>query len=306
MSIQLALASKEFEIIGLTTVYGNVDVETTTINALHLLHLANRPEIPVAKGAAKPLYRPFGGGVPFVHGQDGQGNTWQPISPLQAIGMAAEDFMIDRIKNAPNEIVIAALGPLTNLARALQKAPEIQHLVKEIVCMGGNAFCTGNATPAAEANILSDPEAADLVLGADWPVTMVGLDVTHKILLRSEDLREISTVNTLLNRHVSAAYVFYLDFFGKTNNIDGTYIHDASVFVYLLHKEWFTTIKYPVRVETEDCISLGKTWPSTGTSDDEEGVALRPWKNRPKVTICTDVQSRKVVQFIKKCLIKGC
>ncbi|MCH7974244.1 MAG: nucleoside hydrolase [Bacteroidetes bacterium] len=299
MAIQLALNSKEFEILGLTTVFGNIDVNIATTNALRLLYLANKPTIPVAKGASKPLNREFSGGVPFVHGEDGQGNTWQPASPLLPINNPADEFIIEQILKFPNELTIAAIGPLTNIASALHRNPEIQDLVIEIVIMGGNAFCSGNATPAAEANILSDPEAADIVLGANWAITMVGLDVTHKIILHKDVLEEISLFDSSLNKQVTSAYIFYQDFFMKTNKIEGTYVHDSSVFAYLINKSLFKTLQFPIRVETTDCLSIGKTWPSLGESDYEEDEALKPWDNRPKINICVGVDNNAVVELLK-------
>ncbi len=305
MAIQLALASKEFEILGLTTIFGNVNVDLATTNALRLLQLAHKTEIPVAKGVSKPLQGEFTGGVPFVHGDDGQGNTWQPHSTLSPINTPADEFIIEQILKFPKQVTIAALGPLTNLALALSKKPEIQLMVKEIVLMGGNAFCAGNATPAAEANMLSDPHAADIVMGAKWPITLVGLDVTHKTILLNETINQISQYNAPLNNYVMQAYQFYLDFFRRVNKIDGTYVHDASVFAYLIDRTLYKTVKHPIRVETQECLSKGKTWPSLGDSDHEEGEALQPWKNRPKVTICVDVDSKKVIELIQKRLTNG-
>ncbi|MEW7289177.1 nucleoside hydrolase [Aquimarina sp. 2304DJ70-9] len=299
MAIQLALASKEFKILGLTTVFGNVNIDLATTNTLRLLQLANRTEIPVAKGASKPLKGKFMGGVPFVHGDDGQGNTWRRPSILSPINTPADEFIIEQVLKFPKQVTIAALGPLTNLALALSKKPEIQKMVKEVIFMGGNAFCAGNATPAAEANMYSDPNAADIVLGAKWPITMIGLDVTHKTILSKETIEEISEFDSPLNNHIAEAYQFYQDFFIKVNKIDGTYVHDSSVFVYLINKNIYQTVSYPVRVETQECLSKGKTWPSLGESDHEERIALKPWKNRPKVTICIDVDHQKAIELLK-------
>lgn len=304
MALQFALASKEFYILGITTVFGNVDIEQTTKNALRLLHLANRSDIPVAKGASKPVQGEFLGGVPFVHGYDGQGNTWKPAGPLKPIDIGAEEFIIEQVLRYPNQVSIAALGPLTNLARALDKEPKIQDKVKEIVFMGGNAFCSGNATPTAEANMLSDPEAADKVLGANWPMTMVGLDVTHKTLLSRDTLNRISLFRLPLNDFVMEAYQFYQDFFMKANKIDGTFVHDSSVIAYLIDRNLYKTVEYPVRVETQHSISRGKTWPSLGESDHEGAKALEPWRNRPKIKICLDVEDRKVIQLLVQRLIQ--
>lgn len=304
MAIQFALASEEFEILGLTTVFGNVDVEKATINALRLLHLGGRPEIPVSKGAANPLRGKFMGGVPFVHGKDGQGNTWQPKSPLRPVSLPADEFIIEQIVRFPNQVTIAALGPLTNLASALRRKPEIQNKVKEIVLMGGNAFCSGNATPAAEANVLSDPHAADIVLGANWPVTMVGLDVTHKTILGKKTLEEISEFKSPLNNYVMDAYQFYQECFMRVNSVPGTFVHDSSVIAYLIDRSLYKTISFPVKIETQECISKGKVWPSLGDSDCEGGDALRPWQGRPTIDICVEVNSKGVVQLLKDHLMK--
>ena len=239
------------------------------------------------------------GEYPFIHGDDGQGNTHKPPSNRSALGISAAEFIIDQIKKFPGELTLAALGPLTNLAEALKAAPEIGGLVKEVVFMGGNAFCPGNATPAAEANILSDPLAADLVMGAKWPITMIGLDVTHKTLLTREIFDEIAHHNSPINKHVTSAYLFYLDFFKRVNKIDGTYLHDTSVFTYLLDPALYKTVSHPIRVELKDGISKGKTWPSVGDTDQEEREALRPWKNRPKVTICVDVEGAKIIDLLR-------
>jgi inosine-uridine nucleoside N-ribohydrolase len=297
MAIQIAMNSEEFEIIGLTTVFGNVSVERATINALRLVHISGR-SIPVVKGAANPLKGKFNGGVPFVHGDDGQGNTWQEESPLSSLEISAFEFLEQQISLNKNEITIIAIGPLTNLALALELNPSIAGLVREIIIMGGNAFCSGNATPAAEANVLSDPDAADLVLGAGWPITMVGLDVTHKVLMHNSLLSRIAEGDNPLNKYVASTFPFYRDFFMHTNKIEGIFVHDSSAIIYCLHPEYFNTIACAVRVETSGSISRGKTWPSLGDSDHEEGEALIPWRGRPKVNICIDVDVEAVLKTI--------
>lgn len=297
MAIQMALNSPELDIIGLTTIYGNVGLELCTANALRLLDLAKRSDIPVAKGAAKPLKRPFSGGVPFVHGDDGQGNTFRPESQRKSIDPSAVDFIISQVKKYPNEVILATLGPLTNIALALEKAPKIQELVKEVVIMGGNAFWTGNASPAAEANILNDPEAADMVLGASWPMTMIGLDVTENTLISSMELAEIkANSDSAINRYVSEAYHFYEAFYLSHNYINGSFLHDPSVISYILDKTIFSGSSYAIRVETTDGLSLGKTWAAKGDLDRE---ALSHWRNRPLVNVMTEVNNEKLVSLVK-------
>ena len=186
LAIFMALTSPELEVIGLTTIFGNAEVAVTTRNALALLEIAGCSEIMVAAGAAKPLAGLYGGAVPHIHGKDGQGDCGMIAPSGRPVGLSAEKFLRETVMAHPSEVTIVAIGPLTNLALALQAEPEIARQVERVVIMGGNALVPGNATPAAEANILNDPEAADFVFGATWPVTMVGLDVTHQALLTDD------------------------------------------------------------------------------------------------------------------------
>ena len=299
MAIQVLLNSPEIEVLGLTTIYGNVDLEKTTTNALRLLEIAGRIDIPVAKGAAKPLSRPFGGGVAFVHGEDGQGNTFREPSKNGIHHLPAIDFISEEVKKYPNEITLVAVGPLTNLALFIQKYPELIPLLKEVIIMGGNAFCPGNATPSAEANIFNDPEAADMVFATNWQISMVGLDVTEKVFMSSEQLTKIASRSSDINKYVSEATVFYLEFYKKNNKIDGIFVHDSSAVAYLLNRDLFTVASYPLLVEKIDSPSLGKTWPMLDKAPDfEERPTLKPWQNRPNVDICVDVQTEAVLELI--------
>jgi inosine-uridine nucleoside N-ribohydrolase len=299
MAIQLAINSDEFEILGLTTVFGNVSVDLATINALRLIDIAGQ-NIPVSIGAAAPLKGEFMGGVPFVHGNDGQGNTWHKKSALLPIELSAAEFIVQQILKYPKQVTLIAIGPLTNLALALELNPSITASVQEVVMMGGNAFCPGNATPAAEANIFSDPDAADIVFGADWPVTMVGLDVTHKVFMHNSMLEKIAENKSPLNKYVASTVPFYRDFFVKTNKIEGIFVHDSSAIMYCLNPALFKTIQCPVRVETHDCISKGKSWPSSGDADQES----EPWQGRPDINICVEVNGDAIVAQITQRLTK--
>jgi inosine-uridine nucleoside N-ribohydrolase len=303
MAIQLAINSPELDIVGLTSVFGNVPVELATINALRLVHIAGK-DIPVAIGAADPLKGTFSGGAQVVHGDDGQGNTWQAKSPLKPVAQSSAAFIVEHVLKNPKEITIIAIGPLTNLALALELDQSIADFVQEIIIMGGNAFCPGNITPAAEANIHADPDAADIVFGARWPLTMVGLDVTHKVFMHSDILELIAQSKSPLNRYVASTFPFYRDFFIKVNRIQGIYVHDATAITYCVKPSLFKTANYPVRVEKSDCISKGKTWPLLGDSDDEDAECLEPWKDRPKIKVCVDVNGEEVIDFIVKRLTK--
>ena len=294
LAIFLALASPELDIVGLTTIFGNAPTDVTTRNALSLLEIANRKEIPVSKGATQPIASNYLGAVTHVHGEDGQGNSHIDMPESSPIEAKAVDFIYERASAEADGLTILALGPLTNLALALEKYPDLPGLVEEVVVMGGNALCPGNATPASEANVLNDPEAADRVFGAAWRVTMIGLDVTHEVNLRRADLRAIFSKSTPEANHLAAAIPFYQSFFENTNHIDGIFSHDPTAVAYLLNNDLFALQHWPLRVETEG-FSRGKTWPSLGDTDDSAPAA---WRNRPKVSIATSVDSAAVVKLI--------
>jgi inosine-uridine nucleoside N-ribohydrolase len=291
MAIFFALQSPELDVVGLTTIFGNVHTDLATINALRLLEIADRVDIPVAKGADAPVAGPFGGPVPFVHGDDGQGNAHLSPPATEAIPEPAAEFIVDQIMAFPGEVTLVPIGPLTNIALALRLEPRIVKQVKEVVIMGGNALVPGNATPAAEANIHNDPEAADIVFGADWPVTMVGLDVTHKVNMKRDHLDVYARADNSLCKHITRIVPFYRDFFEQTNSIEGIYVHDSSAIAYVIDPTLFETKQWPLRVETQG-LSRGKTWPAVG--DTERSV---PWQNRPKVNVCVNVNATKAIEL---------
>ena len=295
MAILMAFASPEFDILGLTTIFGNAATAVTTRNALTLVETVGRPEVSVVAGASKPLESDYLGPVPQVHGVNGLGDAVlvPPTASIESDDAAG--FIYATACANRGEVTLVALGPLTNLANALQRHPDLPDLVDEIIIMGGNALVPGNATPVAEANINNDPEAADLVFGAPWPVTMVGLDVTHTINLNGAAIERIITTGTAGARLLAGALPLYRSFFKSTNGIDGIFVHDPSTIAYLLDPDAFVTASWPIRVETES-FSRGKTWPNLGDTDD---AAPPAWRGRPTVTVCTSVDSDRVVALVE-------
>jgi purine nucleosidase len=183
VAILLALASPEaVEVAAITTVIGNVALEKTTANALRIRDLAGRADIPVHAGCARPIMAPVERKL-SVHGSDGLGDIGLPPPASSVAEGHAVDVLIDRIRAAPGGITLCPLGPLTNIALALVKAPDIAPLIHEIIFMGGAAFRPGNATPAAEFNFMIDPHAAQIVLTAGVALTMFGLDVTGRAII---------------------------------------------------------------------------------------------------------------------------
>jgi len=295
LAILLAAASPELDLMGLTTVFGNCAVDVATRNALVLLDVAGRAEVPVARGAADPIASPYLGPVAQVHGVDGMGDGGPLPEPAGSpVAPSAAEFLCRTAAANPGELTILAVGPLTNLALALRLRPDLDTLVDRVVVMGGNALVPGNATPAAEANMHNDPEAADIVFGARWPVTMVGLDVTHKVNLRGADIDRITAAPTPAGRHLARALPRYRAFFEHTNGLDGMYVHDPSAVAYLVDPTMFTVSEWPLRVETQG-FSRGKTWPSLGDTDDSTPAA---WQGRPTVSVCVDVDATRVVDLM--------
>jgi inosine-uridine nucleoside N-ribohydrolase len=292
MAIFYALESPELDVVGITTVFGNASTSTCTTNALRLLEIANRSDIPVSAGAERSLAAPFAGGAHWVHGADGQGNTNLAEPALIPTGQRAAEFIIEAVTRSPGEITIVAMAPLTNLALALLLQADLDAAIKEIVLMGGNAFMEGNASPAAEANILNDPEAADVVLGARCPVTMIGLDVTHKVVMSGDVLDRIGTFPNPRAQHLARILPFYREFYASRYGRDGIFVHDSTTITYLLAPSLFHTVQHPVRVDTGPGIGRGKTWPGMGRSDREAA-----WQNRPPVTIAVSVDAGRAVEL---------
>lgn len=164
--------------------------------------------------------------------------------------------------------------------------------------MGGNALVPGNATPVAEANINNDPEAADMVFGAPWQVTMVGLDVTHQVNLAGAALDRIAATDMPTAQLLGQAVPLYRSFFEATNGIDGIFVHDPTAVIALLEPELFTINEWPLRVETQS-FSRGKTWPNMGNTDEAVPAA---WQGRPTVKVCSGVDAPRVAAAVEALL----
>ncbi|EPC04370.1 nucleoside hydrolase [Litchfieldella anticariensis FP35 = DSM 16096] len=291
-AIAIALAHPEIELLGLTTTYGNVDVETATHNALLLSELAGKI-VSVAQGAAAPLVKAKHPAPAFIHGENGLGNIDLPPIKGQAEARSAAQFIIDQVNARPGEITLVAVGPLGNLATALQLDPNIVTKVKQVVIMGGSVKEGGNVTPVAEANIFNDPHAASRVLTADWPLTMVGLDATHRCVLRPVDMEAIAAGQGRLGNVLAGSYAFYSDFYRGALGIDGCCPHDSCALAWLIKPELFTTARGHLTVITE------------GDAEGQTVFALegRPfiderWARTPVVEVCTGADGKAVVEWI--------
>ena len=298
MAIFFALCSPELEIVGLTTIFGNVHTQLATKNALRLLEIAGRTDIPVAPGADDALTQPYEGPVPTVHGADGQGDIFLPDPAGAPLDITAAQFIVEQLRAHPGEITLVPVGPLTNIALALRLEPRITEWVDEVVLMGGNALVPGNASPAGEANIRNDPEAADVVFGADWQVTMVGLDVTLRVHMTPEHIAEYATHGNPMSDHITRVLPHYRNYFESNYDAEGIFVHDSSAIAYLIDPELFKVRHWPICVGTQG-LGRGKTWPATG------GHVLSAWENRRAVNVCVGVDGERLVELEAERLRNG-
>lgn len=256
VAILLALASPELDVRALTTVTGNVDVAATTLNARRLVDLAGRPEIIVAAGCSAAIAGPshYSG---EVHGVDGLGDLDWPEPSVALHPAHAVEVLHDLIEEAP--LTIVAIGPLTNLATLLQRYPGVDERVEHVVIMGGASF-EGNVTPSAEFNIWADPEAAQLVFDADWPITVMPLDLTHQATLNDQDLAFLRGLDTEVGRRTADMLEPYANFHDQWYGNRDVIMHDAMAVYELLDSTAITKQGVRVAVETGGEHSRGATW----------------------------------------------
>ena len=215
MAVVYGLLMENLDVLALTTVFGNVGLEATTRNTLAIAEQIGVEPPPVSRGAAQALIEPSSS-YEFVHGDDGVGNADFPVPRAQVTGEPAAQTIIRLAHAHAGELVLVAIGPLTNLALALRLDETLPALIKRVVWMGGVVTTPGNVTPVAEADAALDPEAAWIVLDADWPITMVGLDVTDRTIFEADDYERVRSAQTPAARYVSAVAPFYMSFYEKS------------------------------------------------------------------------------------------
>jgi purine nucleosidase len=289
------------DLIGITTVHGNAHTDITTRNARYLGERFGI-EAPIARGASAPLVMTKSAPPTFVHGDDGLGNVGTSFAPTRPLDpRPAYRLIIESVRRFPGEVTLVAVGPLTNLALAIQEAPEIASLVKEVVVMGG-AFGVngqgGNVTPVAEANIHGDPHAADIVFSAPWPVTAVGLDVTHQVLMSNADFQRLREQGGSDGEFMWAISRHYVDFYSRREAIDGCYVHDSSAVAYVIDPSLFTVRRGPIRA-VRDGIAMGQTIQRPDDQDFPPG----DWDGYPSQGVCVDVDARRLMALFMETFI---
>jgi purine nucleosidase len=227
MALFYGLLSPGIDVVAIGCVWGNIPVELATTNTLRILEMTGRSDIPVANGLNKPLLGPEWDLTKGVHGLDGQGNTNLPPPSLKASGETAAAQIVRLAHERPGELTLVPVGPMTNVATALAMDPSIAQLYKQVVLMGGNFLAPGNITKWGEANIYHDPEAAQMVFEAGWPIVAVGLDVTLKVLLDQAKLDRLAASGTTAGVHLSKITQYYLDRYAARRGRRECAMHDA-------------------------------------------------------------------------------
>ncbi|MGC8202734.1 nucleoside hydrolase [Aliiroseovarius sp. PTFE2010] len=259
VAILLALASPELQVLAITAVAGNVPLDLTAKNARKVCELAGRTDIPVYAGCDAPLKRTLVT-AEHVHGKTGLDGIELPEPVMELQDMHAVDFLIHELRrHPPGTVTLCPLGPLTNIAAALTRAPDIAERIEQIVLMGGAYFEVGNVTPAAEFNIYVDPEAAAVVFAAGVPLVVMPLDVTHKVLVTHERVARFEAMGTRVG-HVVASWTHFFERFDVAKyGSQGAPLHDPTVIAYLLAPALFSGRYINVEIETQGEFTQGMT-----------------------------------------------
>lgn len=260
IAIALACASPEIDLIGVTTVGGNTGIENTTGNALRLLHLFGRDDVPVGAGAARALTYEADLGDPSIHGQEGLGGVQLDLPERGSYPRGALGLLADLVESHPEPVTLVAIGPLTNVALFAATRPDLYARLDRLVIMGGGVHITGNHTPTAEFNIWFDPEAAARVFAAGVDVTMVGLDVTHKAMFAGTDWAPLRTPESgPVARAITGMVDFYGSFYLRQNGSDATAQHDSLAVASVIAPGLIRTQHCWTGVETAGTLTRGMT-----------------------------------------------
>ena len=259
VALFMALASPELDLLGVTAVAGNVPLSYTSRNARVIVELAGRPDVPVFSGAIRPMVRPLVT-AEHVHGKTGLDGPSLPDPTIALQDEDAVDFIIRTLRERPaGSVTLCPLGPLTNIALALIRAPDIAPRIAEIVLMGGAYFEGGNITPSAEFNIYVDPHAAEVVFKSGAPIVMMPLDVTHQVLSTKARIAAVERLGNRAGQVVAQMLSFSERFDLQKYGSDGAPLHDPCVIAYLLRPELFEGRHINVEIETRSELTMGAT-----------------------------------------------
>jgi inosine-uridine nucleoside N-ribohydrolase len=298
LALAFAFESQQLEVVGLTTVFGNVETHLATLNALRLLEIIGK-DVPVAEGASHPLYMKKLSPPTDVHGKDGLGEIDLPLPKTRPIEKSAAEFIVQTVMDNPGEVTLIVLGPMTNIALALALEPKLAENVKQVVAMGGVLQVMGNVSPVASANILGDPHAADIVMGTDWSMTLVTADTTRQVLVTDNwwnSVRQKGGRNVELLFDISR---FYRTFYQSVGYSDGYPNHDSTAVAYVLDPGLFDTSERAVRVVT-DGMTIGHVVAAEKRHSSQPG----PWFGVPLSTVTVGVDVPGVQRLLEETITK--
>lgn len=300
MAIFLALQSPEVEVIGLTTIYGNVYTTVATRNALHLLEVAGRNDIPVAEGSHVTLTKGTKLRIAdFVHGADGLGNQNFPPPKGKPIEISAAEFLVQQANLYPGQVTVVALGPCTNIALAIQLDPNFTKNVEQIIVLGGAFSVNGNVNPAAEANIFGDPDAADIVFTSGADVLAVGINVTHQVVLTDADRDMMAQSDGKFAQYLCKILDVYFSYHRNSYSTKGVYLHDPTALLAAVNPSLITYTEGVVRVQTSG-ITRGLT---ILYNKQKRFAEVTEWSNKPTVKVAVTVDATTVVKLVMERLM---
>ncbi|MBA0630803.1 hypothetical protein Godav_002864 [Gossypium davidsonii] len=301
MAIFVALRSPEVEVIGLTTIYGNVYTTLATRNALHLLEVADRTDIPVAEGSHVTITEGRKLRIAdFVHGADGLGNQNFPPPEGKPIDMSATDFLVEQANLYPGKVTVVALGPLTNIALAIQQDPSFVKNIGQIVLLGGAFAVNGNVNPAAEANIFGDPDAADIVFTSGADVLAVGINVTHQVILTDSDRETLASSNGKFAQYLLKILEVYFNYHHDAYSTKGVYLHDPTAMLAAINPSLITYVEGAVRVQTNG-ITRGLT---LLYNKQKRFAEITEWSDQPSVKVAVTVDAPAVLKLVLERLME--
>ncbi len=292
MALMVGTQLDEIDIVGVSAVAGNVELEHTFRNARNVLALIGRSDIPVYPGADRPWILPLST-APDAHGENGLGNVVIPDSGAPVETKHAWDALYEAACRYPGELRVVTIGPMTNLATAFAKYPKLPSMLKEVAIMGG-AIIGGNRTPSAEFNILADPHAAQCVFKSGVEIAMFGLDVTHQMSMTEAEINEIAAKGTPAGKLLKEANAYIIPLFVRNGYGRQIFMHDTCPVIYLQHPELFEGKRAGVNVETRSAGTMGKT-----VSDLYVYADALPLKN---VTVMLKGDREGMVRIVKELL----
>lgn len=257
IAILLAAGHPDLELLGITTVAGNQTLDKTSFNARVVATVAGLQDVPVLAGCDRPLVRPLRTAAAY-HGDSGLDGPEPVVPTVPLAGGHAVDFLIESVLSSPGEVTVVAVGPLTNLALALRREPAIAEAAREVVIMGG-AYGKGNTTQVAEFNIVVDPEAASIVFGAPWPVTMIGLDLTHQATCGQHVQDEIAKLGTAAGDFTASLLTFFRAAYQRAAGFPDPPVHDPCAVAFVLAPELFESRPARIEVELQGRLTYGAT-----------------------------------------------